>query len=151
MKLWVVLLSLVFSAASLSAQQKTYGKEISAKEKVLISSILISPEKYVGKKVLIEGTVVNVCEKRGCWIEIAGDKPYTKMKIKVNDGEIVFPVSEKGKKATVEGEVYAVKLSKADMIKQIKMEAEEHGASADTTKATDSTWYQIKGIGAVIK
>lgn len=151
MKQTLLLTASLFIAFSLSAQSKKYGKELTLTEQVPVSTILNSPKKYTGKKVQIEGTIVNVCESRGCWIEVSGDKPYTKIKVKVNDGEIVFPVSEKGKKVTVEGEVYAITMSKSDMIKQIMKESKEHGTKADTTNASDSTWYQIKGFGAVIK
>ena len=151
MKHIILLATMVLIALSLNAQSKKYGKELTLTDKVPVSAILSSPQKYNGKKVQIEGTIVNVCESRGCWIEVSGDKPYTKIKVKVNDGEIVFPVSEKGKKVTVEGEVYASTQSKSDMIKQMMKESKEHGTKVDTTKASDSTWYQIKGFGAVIK
>lgn len=151
MKFLLTILFILSASILLTAQETKLGKEISLKEKVLISNILTSPEKYVGKKVLVEGTIVDVCENRGCWIEVAGDKPFTKIKVKVKDGEIVFPVSAKGKKVTVEGEVYALTMSKSEMIEQMMHESEENGIKADTTHASDSTWYQIKGIGASIK
>ncbi len=129
-----------------------YGKEITLKDKTLISAIVENPQKYIGKTVLVEGTVVAVCEKRGCWMEIASDKPSQKIKIKVKDGEIVFPLEEKGKSALVEGTVYEIKMTKEEAIEAAKKEAEEHGKKFDASKITGPvTLYQIKGIGAVIK
>ena len=87
---------------------KKYGKEITLEEKTKISDILKNPVEFEGKKVLVEGTVVGVCEKRGCWIKLASDEGYGTIKIKVNDGEIVFPLEAKGKKALVEGKVYSL-------------------------------------------
>ena len=129
-----------------------YGKRLNLKEKTKISAILEKPNDFVGKKVLVEGTVIGVCEKRGCWIELASDKPYQKIKVKVNDGEIVFPMEELGKSAVVEGQVYEIKMTKEQAIERAKHEAEEHGKEFDPNSVSGpTTYYQIKGLGAVIK
>jgi len=138
--------------AAIAGDGNKYGKKVTLKEKTKISSILENPKAYVGKKVLVEGTVVGVCEKRGCWIELASDKQFQKIKVKVNDGEIVFPLEEKGKTALVEGEVYEIKMTKEQALERAKHEAEEHGKEFDPNSVTGPvTYYQIKGLGAVIK
>ncbi|MDP3149096.1 MAG: DUF4920 domain-containing protein [Ignavibacteria bacterium] len=137
---------------SFAGDGNKYGKDLRLKEKTKISAILAAPNGYVGKKVQVEGNVVGVCEKRGCWIELASDKPFQKIKIKVKDGEIVFPMEEKGKKAVVEGEVYEIKMTKEQALAAAENEAKEHGKKFDPTSITGPvTLYQIKGLGAVIK
>ena len=42
---------------------KKYGEKITSTEKTAISEIMSNPENFVGQKVLVEGTVVNVCAK----------------------------------------------------------------------------------------
>jgi len=129
-----------------------YGKELSLKEKTKISTILANPKNFIGKKVQVEGNVVGVCEKRGCWIELASDKPFQKIKVKVKDGEIVFPLEEKGKSAVVEGQVYEIKMTKEQALAAAENEAKEHGKKFDPASVTGPvTLYQIKGLGAVIK
>ena len=148
--LFIVLALLI--STSFAGGGKKYGKEITLKEKTKVSEILAAPEKYVGKKVLIEGAVVDVCSKRGCWIEIGSDKQFEKIKVKVKDGEIVFPMEEKGKDAVVEGEVYKISLTKEQALERAKEEAKEHGTKFDPSSVTGPvTFYQIKGIGAEIK
>jgi len=147
-----IVLLLFITSNIFSGDGNKYGKKLTLKEKTKISTILEKPKDFVGKKVLVEGTVVGVCEKRGCWIELASDKQYQKIKVKVKDGEIVFPLEEKGKTALVEGEVYEIKLTKEQAIEQAKHEAEEHGKEFDPGSVTGpTTYYQIKGKGAVIK
>ena len=137
---------------SFAGDGNKYGKDLRLKEKTKISAILAAPNGYVGKKVQVEGNVVGVCEKRGCWIELASDKPFQKIKIKVKDGEIVFPMEEKGKKAVVEGEVYEIKMTKEQALAAAENEAKEHGKKFDPASVTGPvTIYQIKGLGAVIK
>lgn len=129
-----------------------YGKGISLSEKTMVSDILSSPEKYEGKQVLVSGTVVDVCRKRGCWIELSGDKEFQKIKVKVKDGEIVFPLSAKGQQATVEGIVEKLELSKEQVMKWKAHEAEEHGEEFDSTTVTGPmTIWRLKGVGAEIK
>ncbi len=152
-KTFLVLFAFLFSlSVSFAGGGNKYGKEISLKEKTKISAILEKPKDFVGKKVLVEGNVVGVCEKRGCWIELASDKPFQKIKVKVKDGEIVFPLEEKGKSALVEGQVYEIKMTKEQALASAENEAKEHGKKFDSTSVTGPvTLYQIKGIGAVIK
>jgi len=149
----LALLMFVISISYINAGNgNKYGKEITLKEKTKISAILANPQKFVGKNVLVEGTVVAVCEKRGCWIELASDEKFQKIKIKVKDGEIIFPMEESGKTALVEGTVYEIKMTKEQALEQAKHEAEEHGTKFDPASVKGpSTIYQIKGLGAVIK
>lgn len=159
------LLALVFLTilTSLNAQEsKNYGGEISLTEKTKISDIMASPENYESKKVLVEGTVVNVCQTRGCWIELASDKEYETIVVKVNDGEIVFPMESKGKTALVEGEVFSFipaveqehKHSDHAEHKEVKEEGKDSdcqssGCCSESKEA--KKLYRIKGMAAVIK
>jgi hypothetical protein len=43
----------------------------------------------------------------GCWMEIS-DTEGEKIRVKVKDGEIIFPKDGAGRTATVEGEVYKI-------------------------------------------
>lgn len=133
------------------AQTEKLGKEITVQEKTKISAITSNPEEYLGKTVLVEGEVLEVCPAAGCWMELKSDDGKGKIKIKVRDGDIVFPMSAKGKKATVEGTVYKIELSKEEAIEYYKHLAEESGKDFDPSTVTGPvTIYQIKGLGAEI-
>lgn len=152
MKKTVLAYFVLFLSATIlfAGGEKKYGKEITLKNKTKINDILTNPSKYEGKKVLVEGTVVGVCETRGCWIELAGEKDFQKIKVKVNDGEIVFPLEAKGKKALVEGEVYAVEMEKkSDCSGNCSDEKNKKEGECEHSKKTEKV-YQIKGIGAKI-
>jgi len=150
MKNFTIIFFLLISVAGYSQSDK-YGKEISLKEKTSISKILEQPEEYVGKTVLVEGEILEVCAMAGCWMELKSDVENQKVKIKVKDGDIVFPVEAKGKSALVEGTVYKIELSKEEAIEYYQHVAEEQGTSFDEASVTGPlTLYQIKGIGAEI-
>ncbi|MBL1214457.1 MAG: DUF4920 domain-containing protein [Ignavibacteriae bacterium] len=160
----LALFMILFVVSNLFASDgKTFGKDITEKETTKISTILETPEKYDGKVVKVEGTVVNVCESRGCWIEISSDKEYQTIKVKVDDGVIVFPMEAKGKPAVVQGEVYSFvpsiqsdcmdacgdKDKHAEAEKTEKAEKVEDGC-CPSKKVEVKKVYQIKGHGAVI-
>ena len=149
--LTLLLLVVLLNTPVLASNVETYGKKITLSDMTEISEILATPEEFVGKKVLVQGMVVDVCAKRGCWMYLASDKPFEKIQIKVLDGVIVFPMSARGKNALVEGEVEALKYSKEDAIAWLQHTAEEKGESFDPTSVTSGmTVYRIKALGAEI-
>jgi hypothetical protein len=97
------------------------GKPLVAKETTAIDKLVAAPDRYVGKLVQVKGTVRDVCRHMGCWTEIADAASGKSIRIKVKDGEIVFPKESIGKTIIAEG-----KLAKVDQT------------------------YQIQGTGAVI-
>jgi len=146
----VIILFLLITIATYSQVDK-YGKEISLTEKTSISTILSQPDEFVGKTVLVEGEIVDVCEMAGCWMELKSNAKNQNIKIKVKDGDIVFPVEAKGKSAIVEGTVYKIELTKEEAVEYYEHAATEQGTEFDAATVTGPvTFYQIKGIGAEI-
>ena len=129
----------------------TYGEPITLTSVTPVSAILDDPAAYVGQRVLVEGMVVAVCEEKGCWMDIASDRDFEKVQIKVDDGVIVFPLSAKGKQALVEGVVEQLELTYEQAVTEAKHKAEEHGTAFDPSTVTGpQTIYRIRGKGAVI-
>ena len=129
-----------------------YGKALILKETTKISEIEKAPKSFVGKKVQVKGTIVEVCASRGCWMDIASDTPYEKIQIKVTDGVIVFPMSARGHDALVEGIVEELQFSKKDAIKYHRHKAEEKGLAFDSSSVTGpENIYRIKALGAVVE
>lgn len=128
------------------------GEPLSIEKVTPVSVINNTPGDYLGKKVLIEGLVINVCAKRGCWMDIASDVPFEKINVKVVDGEIVFPLEAKGKIARVEGIAEEIKLTKEQAIRMAKHRAQEQGTAFDPASVTGPvSYYRIKGLGAEIQ
>ncbi len=143
---------MLIATCMFAEEGKKYGKALTIKDTTKVSQIMEKPEKFVGKKVLISGIVVDVCAHRGCWMDIASDKPYEKIQVKVKDGEIVFPITAKGQTAVVEGEVEELKLTKEQVLAMKKHQAEMYDKKFDPASVTSGeTIYRIKGLGAVIE
>jgi len=149
-------LALCAMSASFAAAQaaKDYGKPLTLKVTTPISSILKDPKAFEGKRVQVEGLIVEVCEERGCWIKIASDKPFESIRFKVEDGVIEFPLAARGKMALAEGVVSVKQLTREQAVAQAKEMAKERGTlkSFDESKITGPvTDIQIMGEGARVK
>ncbi|MEJ2204908.1 MAG: DUF4920 domain-containing protein [Gemmatimonadota bacterium] len=154
MRFRAILAALLVTGACRAAPPESgtlYGEPLTLSEVTPISAILDDPESYVGEPVLVEGLVVAVCEMRGCWMDIASDREFEKIQIKVDDGVIVFPMTAEGKTALVEGVVEVLELSYEEALEAARHKAEEHGEEFDPTTVTGpETTYRIRGHGAVI-
>lgn len=100
------------------------GKPLTLKEQVSIEKLVASPAEYSGKTVQVQGKVTAVCEHAGCWMKLTDGNGHA-VRIKVEDGVIVFPKEAVGKTATAEGKFVPV----------------------DDEKKT----WQIAGTGAVVE
>ncbi len=133
---------------------KTYGAGVKATaETTSMAKILADPDAWVGKKVRIEGKVVDVCPMKGCWMELEEGKGGAKMKVKVDDGVIVFPVNAKGKLAVAEGTIESIPMTRERYVAWLEHLAEEKGEKFDvsTVGAGPYRIFQLKGAGAEIR
>lgn len=151
MKRTMVLLVLLMLSLPLAAAAKDYGQGVGEGKVLKVSEILDNPPAYTGKKVIVEGMIVDVCRARGCWVDLAGDKPGQKLKIKVEDGVIVFPMEARGKRAKVQGTLEELKFTKEEALEAARHYAFETGSSFDPSKVKEGVQYRIRATGAVVQ
>jgi hypothetical protein len=143
---------LVVSFGVVGAGVQKFGKEFSLKESMKISDLLGNADSHLNKPVRVEGTIVGVCAHMGCWMDLASDKEFQKLRIKVKDGDMVFPLTAKGKHAVVEGALYKIQLSKEQTIKMKKHECQQKGEKFDPSCVQKGeVIYQLKPTAVVIK
>jgi hypothetical protein len=130
---------------------QTFGAGVKLAQATSIDQILANPKDWNGKTVRVDGMITDVCPKRGCWMELAGDKPGQKLKFKVTDGEMVFPMDAKGQRASAEGVIAVKELSIEESKEYAKYQAEEYGKPYDPASITQPMVIaRIDGTGAVI-
>jgi hypothetical protein len=137
-KLFTILtLSLAVSTLfiSTSALAEIYGGGVQVTERTLVSAIISDPQAHMGKKIMVEGPIVEVCSTRGCWLELGSDKEFQTFRIKVEDGVMIFPMSAQGKYARVEGKVEdkggALEANCTDKDRQKRLQLRASGAVID--------------------
>lgn len=129
----------------------TYGDGVTEMDVVPIAKIVADPTAYEGKTVRVEGLVLDVCAKRGCWFDIAGENTGEKLRIKVDDGVMVFPMEAKGAYAVAQGVVVVEQLSLEETRERLQQHAAEVGEEFDPARCTvGETLFRIQGTGAVI-
>lgn len=131
------------AVVGVSAQETKLGAGVTLKESTSIAALAKTPQDFVGKTVRVDGVATAVCAEMGCWMAVGpeGDSSGVTVRLKVEDGVIVFPVSAKGKKVSAEGVFEAAGAADA------KEAAGEH-AKQDPKASKE---YQIKATGAIIK
>jgi hypothetical protein len=136
--------------APLAAETKL-GKDLTLKEAAPVEVVAARPAAYAGKTIQVKGKVTEVCEMMGCWMNLADASGAHALRIKVDDGAIVFPKSAVGKTAIAEGKLAEFKLTKEQAIERAKHEAEEQGRKFNPAKVKGPVVvYQIQGTGAVV-
>jgi hypothetical protein len=145
-----ILCALAAGALTLAAAEMKLGKPLRLAETTPIEKILATPDLFTGKAVQVKGKVTEVCHMMGCWMALKSDGGAV-LRVKVNDGEIVFPKEAVGRMAIAEGTFTKIEMTQAEHADHAKHEAEEQGKKFDpATVKSGKTMYQIKGSGAVI-
>ncbi|MBT3784982.1 DUF4920 domain-containing protein [bacterium] len=136
-----------------------YGRGARPSKAVSLSEILANPKKYMSKEVTISGPVTDVCPKAGCWLRLKGDKGAQSLRVKVKDGDIVFPLSSVGKRVTTRGMLKAIEFTPEKAAAYFEHLAEEKGEEFDRKTAENIlaniagpiVIYQLNAYGAVIQ
>jgi len=140
------------TVANVSSDGTSYGAELALPDSVSVTELLADPASFEGQAVHVEGMVTDVCPKRGCWFEMAGENTGEKLRFKVDDGVMVFPVDAKGKYAVAEGTVVVNQLTLEETIEHLAHQAEELGTEFDPSSVTDPLRIvRLDGSGAVIR
>ena len=165
----IALITLVIAMAAVSfvlaGDGDNYGDGVTIDAAVPVETLLSSPDDYIGKAVRVDGVITGVCKKRGCWMQITDPDTGNGVRIKVDDGVIVFPYTAMGKKASAEGVFDAVNLTPEQVEARAAQQAAEHehaeGESCDKTDpenegagcdapVQENRIFMIRGTGAVI-
>jgi hypothetical protein len=131
---------------------RLYGEELSeGLELTTIEQILEDPDHWVGQRVRIAGEVSGVSSKRGCWMDLTSAEDLT-LRVKVDDGVIVFPPEAVGQLAEAEGEVEILDMDREKYEAWLRHVAEEEAREFDPAEVGDAPYriVRLRGYGAEI-
>ena len=129
-----------------------YGAPLAAAETLTLADLVRRSAELDGKQVRVEGTVADVCAKRGCWIKVAEEDGPAAVVFKVQDGVMVFPMSAKGKWAVADGTVRRTELTLEQTRARMEAEAKEAGKPFDRASVTEPrVSVRLDGIGASVR
>ena len=161
MKGFILATVLAAATTTLVAEEVKLGAGVTLKEATPLADVLARPDAYVGKTIRLDGIANAVCTGNGCWMAIATDEtPAAKsVRVKVEDGVIVIPVTAKGKKVSAQG---VFELVGDDHGKEAAAEHAKHMAQAKPGESmkhegehkhdapASGKTYHLKGTGIVI-
>ena len=127
-----ILVLALLVALPLMAAEKKLGKGVSIKTATPVKDILADPQKFLGKDVMVDGEMTQVCQMAGCWVMVKDASSEEPIMVKVPDGVIVFPKDGAGKKIAVQGK-----------LEKVADEAQQEAGSTSP--------YRIAGTGAILK
>ena len=82
------------------------GAPVTAKKAVDIAKLSKDPARFAGRRVRLEGTVKEVCQGKGCWVEVeAGGASFLARSL---DESVLLPKDCKGRRIVVQGVVRAL-------------------------------------------
>ncbi|MEZ5355810.1 MAG: DUF4920 domain-containing protein [Bryobacteraceae bacterium] len=140
-----------FLPAALLAAELRLGAAPQAEGALSVADAVSRRDQLTGKTVRVRGKITEVCQMAGCWAALRDANGESTLRVKVTDGEIVFPAESVGKTAVVEGKFERFTLTRDQAIAREKHEAEEQGRKPRrTVPKTEWTVYQIAGTGAVV-
>ena len=167
MKRFLILITMISFAAmpALAGDGKSYGEGVTIAEATPIDTLIEHADDYVGQTVRVDGVITGVCKKRGCWMQVTDKDSGNGVRIKVEDGVIIFPYESMGHEAAAEGVFEAIKLTPEQIEARTKAahnHAEGESCDKDGPKgegavagcdapAVNEYVYMIRGTGAVIK
>jgi hypothetical protein len=132
-----------FAQIKTAAKAVTYGAKTSAKDAIevnLLEEKLTTAEKYTGK---VKGTVISVCEKKGCWMKLAQTNGEGIM-IRFKDYKFFMPKDIVGKDVVLEG----VGEKTTTSVEMLKHYAEDAGKSKEEIEKITAPKTEIEFVAS---
>jgi hypothetical protein len=141
----LILVAAIAFAGIAGGRETKLGTGVTLTEATPIKALLERPKDYVGKTVRIDGVATGVCQMMGCWMAVRpeDDESGGTVRLKVEDGVIVFPITAKGKRVSAQG-VFEEIGAKDSHGQEAAGEHAKHDASAVKQ-------YHIAATGALIR
>jgi len=144
-------LSTTLALLTFTAAAANFGAVVDKTKLVEVADILAKPQSYLQQQVTVKGTVEAVCQKKGCWMQFAADANQPTFRIKVKDGDMVFPVSAKGKTAYASGKLDPIEMDLESTREYLAHKAQEQGEAFDPQSVTEAiTLYLLVPVAVEI-
>ncbi len=113
------------------------GEKLKGLPSVSLTKLLADPTEFDGKTVALEGKVRKACEKKGCWMELAGSEKGPGVRVTFKNYGFFVPTTSAGSTAKVEG---VIKVATLDDARAKHYEAE----GATVPKGEDGKYREVQ-------
>ena len=122
----------------------TRGEKLKGADAVELTKLLEAPTDYEGKTVAVEAKIRKACEKKGCWMELAGTEKGPGVRVTFKDYGFFVPLDSAGSTAKVEG---VVKVAMLDEARAKHYEAE----GATVPKGKDGKYREVQLVATGVE
>ena len=141
MRRWAMMGTLLLASAAMASdapQWEKFGADLPQGPVVPLASALADPASHVGQPRVFSGRVVDVCQKKGCWVMLEDEGQGAR--VLLGDHDFYVPKDVRGK-AQVHGVLSRVELSP---------DAQRHTAAETSGAAVSPVEYRIVADGVQV-
>jgi len=122
---------------------KTFGEPVSSATPVPVTDLLAGADQFDGKTLVVEGTVAEVCQNKGCWMTlVSGDR---EMRVRFKDYGFFVPKNSSGRKARLEG-VFTKEMVPVEEARHYLEDAGKHAEAEKITEPVPSYTFMASGV-----
>lgn len=103
-----------------ASEWASYGAEFTVTDILPAATVMASPAEYADKEIAIEGEIVDVCQKMGCWLVVTDGK--SNLRVTIKDHAFGVDKQSFGATARLQGIMVSKEID-PDMVEHIKGEA----------------------------
>ena len=124
-----------------------YGAKLTEGQPIAIAEILKTPTAHKDKQILVSGTVRKICQKKGCWMEMAesADASVPGCRVMFKDYGFFVPMDAGGAQAKLEGTIEIHTLEKETVAHL------ESDGGVVANKQADGTAQEIRFIASGVE
>jgi hypothetical protein len=97
------------AASDVDSTVITRGAAIGDAPTVMLAEVVENPEKFTTEPVIFEGSIAEVCQKKGCWMKVVSDSSDIGTRVTFKDYGFFVPTNSKNWLVRAEG-VFHVKV-----------------------------------------
>jgi hypothetical protein len=91
------------------------GGDLQAQPSIRLATVAERPEEFLDRTLLVEATVLGVCRKKGCWMQVEDGGRTALVRWEQGcGGAFAFPQDAVGKRVLIQGSFYAKTLTAED-------------------------------------
>lgn len=127
--------------------EATFGETITADQAISFEELLDKMDQKDSVEVKVSGLVENVCQAKGCWMNIVSEEQTDKsMFVKFKDYGFFVPKDISGRTVVMEGKAY----KEVTSVDELKHYAEDEGKSAEEiakiTEPVEELKFMASGV-----
>lgn len=119
------------------------GDKIGESPEVSLAEVMKAPDEYLGKKVIVTGIAKEICQKKGCWMQVLPKDGEQSIRMTFKDYGFFVPMDGQGMMVRAEG-IFEMKKLEKDHVDHLLAEGAKLTVNEDGT--ADELGFVAAGV-----